>query len=113
MSQASISFPSGISMHFETAGRAAAIAVGRYRQAAGDGTLDVLATRLEELAAQLRRRELVGTEAVESVLWPCAGYLLHGQKPVEPIPVTARTITDEDVPAHQVSEDEDPDERGL
>jgi len=113
MSQASISFPSGISMQFETAGRVAAIAVGRYRQVAGDGALDVLATRLEELAAQLRRRDLVGTEIVESVLWPCAGYLLQSQKPVEPIPVTARTITDEGVPAHQVSEDEDPDEPGL
>lgn len=113
MSRASIGFPSGMAMQFETAGRAAAVAVARYRQGGGDGALDVLATRLEELAAQLRRRELVGPDAVESVLWSCAGYLLSTRTPQEPIPVTARAIADEDVPAHQVSEDEDLNEQGL
>ena len=114
MSRAHISVPTGVAMQFETAGRVAATATSPYHHAAlCGGQANVLALRLEQLAGRIRRGELVGPQAVERVLWSCAGFLLSTQTPAEPIPVTARTITDEDVPAHQVSEDEDPDERGL
>jgi hypothetical protein len=113
MSQAHIGFPAGIGMTFETSGRVAATAVDPYRHVPSGSEASVLAYRLEQLAERMRKQELVGPEAVERVLWTCAGFLISTQKEPVAISVTARTIADEDVPAHQVSEDEDPDEQGL
>lgn len=113
MSQAHIGFPSGVAMQFETAGRIPSIAASYYRDAPSGSELNVLARRLELLAERMRRQELNGSDAVEHVLWACAGFALSTQAEPVAITVTARTITDEEVPAHQVSEDEDLDEQGL
>ena len=113
MSQAQISFPSGVGMAFETAGRAAALASGPYHAVPSGSEFTVLAGQLERIAARIRSRELLGPDAVEAVLWPCAGFLKSTSEEPVAILVTARTVEEESVPAHQVSEDEDLDERGL
>jgi hypothetical protein len=113
MSQAQISFPSGVAMSFETAGRVAAIAVAPYRDIPGGSESQVFAARLEHLARQVRGQELLGPDAVEALLVSCAGFRQSTCTEPVAILVTARTITEENVPAHQVSEDEDPDEQGL
>ena len=113
MSQAQINFPSGVAMSFETAGRIAAIARDPYRDIPSGSEGQVFAARLEYLAKQVRGQELLGPDAVEALLMSCAGFLQSTCTEPVSILVTARTVTEEDVPAHQVSEDEDIDERGL
>jgi hypothetical protein len=114
MSQAHINFPSGVGMAFETAGRSAALAFSPYRQIPSGSEASLLAAQLESIAARIRSRELLGPDAVEAVLWSCAGFLYStGAEPVA-ITVTACAVDKEGiVPAHQVREDEDIDERGL
>jgi hypothetical protein len=113
MSQAQISFPSGVAMSFETAGRIAAIAVAPYRDIPGGSEGQVFAARLEHLARQVRGQELLGPDAVEALLVSCGGFLQATCTEPVPILVTARTVTEEDAPAHEVSEDEDINEQGL
>jgi hypothetical protein len=95
MSQAQINFPSGVGMAFETAGRIAAIARGRYRDAPSGSESQMLAASLEHLAGQVRRRELLGPDAVEAVLWSCAGFLISTQKEPEVVTVTATAVPEE------------------
>jgi hypothetical protein len=108
----------GIQLVWDGATRRAAIAVTPFRPDPGSNPRSALAYRLEETAAALRAGDLMGADAVEQLLWACAGYAQGTQVPPAVINVGARTIADDgapddDVPSHQVGEDEDPVEQGF
>ncbi len=114
MRQARINFPSGVGMAFETAGRNAALALFPYRQVPSGSEAGLLAAQLEKLASRIGNRELLGPDAVEAVLWSCAGFLRSTAAEPMAITVTACAVDKEVlVLAHQVREDEDLDERGF
>ena len=103
----------GVALHWNGACRQMAIAIDPFRPDPGGNPTAALAHRLEGIASAIRSGNLSSKEGIEKALCTCAGYLKGTQLPAVAINVGARTITDEDVPAHQVSEDEDPVDLGF